>query len=151
VLFAEYVTGPTPAGIGRVQMAWLVLRYQAAYLFRHYMKQGLLLHRADQQWEAFVQRWKDVRSEVRWAWYRAQIHLHPQRVGRVVGKHVLHIYHRSVYRAAVARRTARAWSYEAGQTLHRQTNRLRRSAKRLRYDLAVLTHRLGVRGRRGTP
>lgn len=150
VLFREYVAGVCPAGVGRAAMVGLVLRYQAAYLFRHHTKQGYLLHRLDQQWEALVQRWKDARSDVRWLVYRAQVRLHPLRVSRVVGKHVLHVVNRAVYRAAVARRRVRAWSYEAGQACRRQANLAKRSAKRLRYSLAMLTHRLGLRGRKET-
>jgi hypothetical protein len=147
VLVREYVAGTPPARLSRAGMATLVLRYQAAYLFRHHAKQGYLLHRLDQSREALVQRWKDVRSEVRWAAYRLRIQLHPQRIARVIGKHVLHVVNRAVYRAAVTRRKARAWSYEGGQALHRQASRLKRAAKRLRYDVAMLTHRLGLRGR----
>lgn len=150
VLFREYVTGTPPAGIGRPAMAGLVLRYQVAYLFRHYAKEGFLLHRLDQQWEALVQHWKDARSDVRWLVYRAQVRLHPRRIARVGGKHVLHMVNRAVYRAAVAKRRARAWSYEAGQAFRRQAGLAKRSAKRLRYSLAMLTHRLGLRGRKET-
>jgi hypothetical protein len=151
VLFREYVSGQAPADVGRAGMALLVLRYQAVYLFRHHMKQGYLLHRVDQQWEALVQRWKDMRSEARWAWYRTRVRLHPQRVARVTGKYALHVVHGAVYRAAVARRKTRAWSYEAGQSLGKLRNRIVRSARRLRFDVAMLAHRLGLRGRRGTP
>jgi len=151
VLITEYVAGTPPAGIGRARMALLILRYQAAYLFRHHAKQGYLLHRLDQRWEVLVQRWKDVRAEVRWAWYRMRIHLQPARVARVAGKHVLHVVNGGIYRAAVARRKTRAAGYEAGQVLRRQGNRLKRAVRRLRYDLAMLAHRLGLRGRRGTP
>ena len=147
VLFGEYVAGAPPSGLGRAGMAFLVLRYQATYLFRHHAKQGLLLHRIDRQWEAVVQRWKNVRADVRWTWYRMRVQLHPRRVSRVIGKYVLHVAHRAVYHAAVARRKTRAWSYEAGQELRKGTNQVKRAAKRLRYDLAMLTHRLGLRGR----
>jgi len=151
VLFREYVAGPRPAGLGRLGMAVLVLRYQAAYLFRHHTKQGYLLHRIDQRWEALVQRWKDTRYEARWVWYRMRMRLRPKHIARVTEKYVMHVVRETVYRVAVGRRKVRAWSYEAGQTLHKQGNRLKRSAKRLRYDIAMLAHRLGLRGRRGTP
>lgn len=151
VLFREYVTGPRPAGLGRLAMALLVLRYQAMYLFRHYTKQGYLLHRIDQQWEALVQAWKDLRYEGRWFWYRMRMRLRPKHIARVTEKYLLHLVRAAVYQAAVARRNARAWSYEAGQVLHRRMALVRRGVKRAMYDLLVLTHRLGLRGRRRTP
>ena len=150
-LLREYVRGSRPAGVSAAAMAALIVRYQAAYLFRHHAKQGYLLHRIDQRWEAVVQWSKDVRYQGRWVWYRTRMTLRPKHIARVTQKHVLHVVNRAVYAAAVSRRRARAWSYEAGQMARRQGALLKRAAKRLRYDLLVLTHRLGLRGRRGTP
>ena len=150
-LLREYVRGPRPAGVSAAAMAALIVRYQAAYLFRHHAKQGYLLHRLDQRWEGAVQWSKDVRYQARWVWYRTRMTLRPKHIARVTEKYVLHIVNRAVYAAAVSRRRARAWSYEAGQMARRQGALLKRAAKRLRYDLLVLTHRLGLRGRRGTP
>ena len=150
-LLREYVRGPRPAGVSAAAMAALIVRYQAAYLFRHHAKQGYLLHRLDQRWEAAVQWSKDVRYQARWVWYRTRMTLRPKHLARVTQKYVLHVVHRAVYAAAVFRRRARAWSYEAGQATRRTWALARRAAKRLLYDLLVLTHRLGLRGRRGTP
>ena len=147
VLLREYVAGSRPPGLGRLDAALLIARYQASYLLRHHTKQGYLLHRLDRWWESVLQRWKDARAVVRWAWYRTRLRLHPARVGRVVRKHVLHVVNGLIYRAAVARRTIRAWSYEAGQGIRKGSHQLKRAAKRLRYDLAMLSHRLGLRGR----
>ena len=151
VLMREYVTGARPASVSAAGMAALIVRYQAAYLFRHHAKQGYLLHRLDQRWEGAVQWSKDVRYQARWVWYRTRMTLRPKHIARVTQKYVLHVVNRAVYGAAVSRRLARAWSYEAGQMARRQGALLKRAAKRLRYDLLVLTHRLGLRGRRGTP
>jgi hypothetical protein len=151
LLFREYVVGARPTGVGAVQMVALILRYQATYLYRHHTKQGYLLHRLDQRWEAVVQSWKDARYEWRWIWYRMRMRLRPKHVARVTEKYALHVVRRAVYSAAVARRRVRAWSYESGQWLRRRVLLGRRHAKRGLHELLVLTHRLRLRGRRGTP
>ncbi|MBM3778565.1 MAG: glycosyltransferase family 2 protein [Acidimicrobiia bacterium] len=146
VLVRKGVTGGL-AGISRAAMAALIVRYQLAYLFRHHTKQGYVLHRLRQAWEGLHQRWKDARYRLRWVWYRLRMNLRPKHIARVIEKYVMHVVRRAVYRAAVVRRRLRAWSYEAGEGTRRHWGRVRRTLRKAWYEVLVLTHRLGLRGR----
>ncbi len=150
VLWREYVVDGVPTGLSRVGMAVLIARYQVAYLLRHHAKQGYLLHRMDEAWERAVDGWKALRFESRWFWYRMRMRMRPRHIARVTQKYVRHVVNRTVYRLAVARRKARAWAYETGQAARRWSTLARRTVRRLVYDVLMLTHRLGLRGPRGS-
>ena len=90
---------------------------------------------------------KEAQRAVRWTTYRTQRALAPSRLAQVARKHWLHAFHRAVYAAAVGRRRLRAAAFETRSATVRQLGFVRRAARRLRYEAAMLTHRLGLRGR----
>lgn len=125
----------------------LVARYQWVYLVRHHNKRGYLLHRLEKTGERIHQGWKEIKHVWRHAQYETLMFLRPRHLARLVERHSLHIWRGTVYELAVARRRVRAFGYEAGVFAQKQYGRLKRSGRKARYELAMLTHRLGFRGR----
>lgn len=126
---------------------WLVTRYQATYLVRHLNKQGSLLHRLEKAGERIHQGWKEIRHLWRHAVYETLMFLRPRHLMRLAQRYSLHFWRAGIYQLAVARRRARAVAYETRMAVQKQYGRLRRSGRKARYELAMLTHRLGFRGR----
>jgi glycosyltransferase involved in cell wall biosynthesis len=148
VVLREYVFGRRPhPQLGRMGALALLARYQFVYLVRHHNKEGYVLHRLDKTWERWHQDWKEARRASRWAAYRTRMALRPKHIARVAEKYGLHLWRATIYQAAVARRRARAWTYEARMDAQKRYGRLRRAGRKAMYELLMLTHRLGLRGR----
>jgi glycosyltransferase involved in cell wall biosynthesis len=147
VLLREYVAGPPPRGMSRLQVLALVVRYEVLYLFRHHNKEGYALHRLDKTRERLNQQRKEANRELRWAGYRTRRTLRPRHIARVADKYWLHVRNRVRYRAAVARRRARAALYETRMTARKQYAVAKRAPRKALHGILMLTHRLGLRGR----
>lgn len=147
VLLREYVAGPPPHGMSRLQVSALIARYQLIYLFRHHNKEGYALHRLDKTRERLNQRRKEANRELRWAAYRTRMTLRPKHIARVTEKYWLHVWNGARYKAAVSRRRARAALYEARMAGRRRLALARRAGRKALYEMLMLTHRLGFRGR----
>jgi glycosyltransferase involved in cell wall biosynthesis len=147
VLLREYAGRRRLPGVAPVQIAAVLARYQAIYLFRHHNKEGYVLHRLGKTRERLNQQRKEARKELHWAAYRTRRTLRPEHLARLAEKHWLHLWNRGIYQAAVARRRTRAGWYETRTAARKHYGRARRAARRVLHDLLVMTHRLGLRHR----
>jgi glycosyltransferase involved in cell wall biosynthesis len=147
VLLREYVAGRRAPQLSRGAAAWLVVRYQLVYLYRHYNKRGYALHRLDNAWEQLLQWRKELKSAYRHAVYWVLVNLRPKHVAKIAQKYWLHVWNRALYRAAVVRRRTRAAVYEMTVAAQKRLARVRRAARKATYEVLMLTRRLGLRGR----